>query len=31
MRHEDTLLLMETMDRIRQSAGISYPADQQAV
>jgi predicted dehydrogenase len=29
--HADTLLLMETMDRIRQSAGISYPADQQAV
>jgi len=29
--HADTLLLMETMDRIRKSAGISYPADQQAV
>ncbi len=28
MRHEDTLLLMETMDRIRAAAGISYPADQ---
>jgi predicted dehydrogenase len=27
MRHEDTLLLMETMDRIRASAGIRYPVD----
>jgi predicted dehydrogenase len=29
-RHDDTLLLMETMDRIRQAAGISYPADHDA-
>ena len=29
--HSDTLLLMETMDRIRQAAGIVYPADQPAV
>jgi predicted dehydrogenase len=28
--HQDTLLLMETMDRIRQAAGISYPADHDA-
>lgn len=27
MRHQDTLLLMETMDRIRAAAGIHYPAD----
>jgi predicted dehydrogenase len=26
--HEDTLLLMETLDRIRESAGIVYEADQ---
>jgi predicted dehydrogenase len=28
--HQDTLLLMETMDRIRQAAGIIYPADRKA-
>jgi predicted dehydrogenase len=28
MRHRDSLLLMETLDRIRASCGISYPADQ---
>ncbi len=27
MKHEDTLLLMETCDRIRAKAGLSYPAD----
>jgi predicted dehydrogenase len=27
MRHEDTLLLIETLDRIRISCGIHYPAD----
>lgn len=27
MRHTDTLLLMETLDRIRLSCGIQYPAD----
>lgn len=27
MKHEDTLLLMETVDRIRAKAGLSYPAD----
>ncbi|HVY75608.1 MAG TPA: Gfo/Idh/MocA family oxidoreductase [Puia sp.] len=27
MTHEDSLLLMETLDRVRQSAGIVYPAD----
>jgi hypothetical protein len=24
----DTLLLMETLDKIRAAAGISYPADE---
>jgi predicted dehydrogenase len=28
MRFEDTILLMETLDAIRQVAGIKYPADQ---
>jgi hypothetical protein len=28
MKHEDTLLLMETCDRIRAKAGLSYPADE---
>jgi hypothetical protein len=28
MRHADTLLLMETLDRIRLSCGILYPADE---
>ena len=28
MRHDDTLLIMETLDRIRVVCGISYPADQ---
>jgi len=27
MKHADTLLLMETLDRIREKAGIHYPAD----
>lgn len=27
MKHADTLLLMETLDRIRAKAGIHYPAD----
>jgi len=27
MRHADTLLLMETVDRIRAKAGLRYPAD----
>jgi predicted dehydrogenase len=27
MTHSDTLLLMETLDRIREVAGIHYPAD----
>jgi predicted dehydrogenase len=27
MKHADTLLLMETLDRIRAKAGLSYPAD----
>jgi predicted dehydrogenase len=27
MTHADTLLLMETMDEVRQKAGIRYPAD----
>ncbi len=27
MTHTDTLLLMETMDEVRQKAGIRYPAD----
>jgi predicted dehydrogenase len=27
MRHEDTLLLMETMDRIREKIGLHYAAD----
>jgi predicted dehydrogenase len=27
MRHQDSLLLMETLDRIRASCGIVYPAD----
>ena len=27
MTHADTLLIMETLDRIRESAGIHYPAD----
>lgn len=29
MSHADTLLLMETLDRIRKAAGIRYKADQQ--
>jgi predicted dehydrogenase len=28
MRHQDTLLLMETLDRIRKAAGIRYGADE---
>ena len=28
MRHEDTLMLMETLDRIRQVCGIKYPVDE---
>ncbi len=28
MTHADTLLLMETMDEIREKAGIRYPADE---
>src|SRR6185503_8871508 len=28
MTHDDTLLLMETLDRIREIAGIRYPADE---
>ncbi|HEX6226047.1 MAG TPA: Gfo/Idh/MocA family oxidoreductase [Chryseolinea sp.] len=28
MRHSDTLLLMETLDRIRAVCGIRYPADE---
>lgn len=28
MRHEDTLLLMETLDRIRATCGIYYDADE---
>jgi predicted dehydrogenase len=28
MRHADTLLLIETLDRIRVSCGIRYPADE---
>lgn len=28
MRHVDSLLLMETLDRIRASCGIRYPADE---
>jgi len=27
MKHSDTLLLMETLDRIRDKAGIKYPSD----
>jgi predicted dehydrogenase len=27
MKHSDTLLLMETLDRIRKACGIVYPAD----
>jgi predicted dehydrogenase len=27
LKHTDTLLLMETLDRIRAKAGIHYPAD----
>jgi predicted dehydrogenase len=27
MTHADTLLLMETLDRVREAAGIRYPAD----
>jgi len=27
MKHADTLLLMETVDRIRAKAGLHYPAD----
>jgi predicted dehydrogenase len=27
MTHADTLLLMETLDAIREKAGITYPAD----
>ncbi len=27
LKHEDTLLLMETVDRIRVKAGLHYPAD----
>jgi hypothetical protein len=28
MRYADTLLLMETLDRIRAVCGIRYPADE---
>ena len=28
MRHDDTLLLMETLDRFRAVCGIRYPADE---
>ena len=27
MKHSDSLLLMETLDRIRERCGITYPAD----
>jgi len=27
MKHADTLLLMETLDRVREKAGLHYPAD----
>ena len=27
IKHEDTLLLMETLDRVRAKAGLKYPAD----
>lgn len=30
MTHQDTLDLMETLDRIRNACGIRYPADQQS-
>jgi hypothetical protein len=28
MSHHDTLLLMETLDRVRVACGIRYPSDE---